>query len=338
MYVDSHLHVLAAARARRWLDVSGATSMEELLHALAAAPGTGWLRAWGYDDFKLGRHPTAADLRSACPDRPVRLVHRSGHRTVSTGGAPPRPPREQLLGDAVAYLEAAKARGVGRFVDASGHADTGSLALLAEAARAADVELEALVAPERIDDTGFGVKVRTPPGDWRELVPLARRCAARNLILALHAVEAQEHENAIALAEATGARVRVEHAGLVLDGQPERLAAAGVAVVVQPALAELNAEAYLARHPAALHPYLHPLRRLLAAGVKMAFSSDAPVTPCDPALWIRAAQARRVAPGEALGEGEAQALARDAAGVSARSGAITSAANSSSVSASAAAS
>jgi predicted amidohydrolase YtcJ len=318
MYIDSHLHVLAAARTRRWLDVSRAAGLDELLRLLAQAPGTGWLRAWGYDDFELGRHPTAADLRAACGERPVRLVHRSGHRTITTGpGEPPRPPRSQLLDDAGEYLRAAKARGVTTFVDASGHADPDSLALLEEAAARAGVRVDALVAPQRVARTGFGVKVRTPPRDWRELVPLARACAERELILAVHAVEAEEFESAIALAQATHARVRVEHAGLMLAGQPERLAEAGVDVVVQPALAVLRADAYLARFPPALQPYLHPLKRLVDAGVRVAFSSDAPVTPCDPALWLTAAQERRVAPAEALTAAQAQALACDTGGVSA---------------------
>lgn len=281
------------------------------------------MRAWGYDDFQLGRHPRPAELLAASGGRPVRLVHRTGHATVATHpGGPPRPSPEAMLAEATRFLEVARAAGLSGVVDASGHEDPAAVELVKEAARRAGVRAVVLVGPALATSAAAGVKIRRPPADWRELLPVARQCANSGLILALHAVEAAEMEAVIEVARATGARVRAEHAGLLLDGQAERLAAAGVAVVVQPDLVRLRGDSYLARHPPAMHRHLHPLRSLVVAGVRVGLSSDAPVTPADPATWIRSAVSRRsasgraVAPEEAISVAVAEALARDEMGVS----------------------
>jgi len=87
-FIDVHVHLLAAAAARRALDCSPARvrSIAALQQTLAAAPATadGWVRAVGYGEAALAeaRHPTRWDLDAAVPDRPVRLTHRSGHAVV----------------------------------------------------------------------------------------------------------------------------------------------------------------------------------------------------------------------------------------------------------------
>lgn len=303
--------------------MSGAHSIQELLALITGAPSEGWVRAWGYDDFVLGRHPRPAELLTASSGRPVRLVHRTGHATVTTHpGRPPRPTAETVLAEATDFLAVARAAGISGVVDASGHEDPVSVELVLEAARRAGLRAGVLVGPALAATAATGVKIRRPPADWRELIPIARQCAGSGLLLALHAVEAADIEVVIKVAAATGARVRAEHAGLLLDGQADRLASAGVAVVVQPDLVRLRGDAYLARHPPALQRHLHPLRSLLSAGIRVGFSSDAPVTPADPAGWIRSAVARRsaggsdVAPQEAINAAQAEALARDEMGVS----------------------
>ena len=105
-YRDDHLHLLACAAARRSVDVSAATSTEELLSAvrhavrrrsaaaLAALRQGGaepagdtsqwWLRVWGYDDALLDerRHPTVAELDSVSAGYPAVLHHVTGHVAV----------------------------------------------------------------------------------------------------------------------------------------------------------------------------------------------------------------------------------------------------------------
>jgi predicted amidohydrolase YtcJ len=88
-FVDSHVHLLAAAAAARSVDCSPAVvgsigDIQRLLAEVAPERPEGWIRATGYDEFALaeGRHPTRWDLDEAVPDRPICLRHRSGHAVV----------------------------------------------------------------------------------------------------------------------------------------------------------------------------------------------------------------------------------------------------------------
>jgi predicted amidohydrolase YtcJ len=87
-FVDPHVHLLAAAAALRSVDCSPGTarSIADIQRLIAAAADAtdGWVRAVGYDESALreARHPTRWDLDEAAPDRPVRLLHRSGHAVV----------------------------------------------------------------------------------------------------------------------------------------------------------------------------------------------------------------------------------------------------------------
>jgi hypothetical protein len=89
-FIDAHVHLLASAAARVSVDCGPerVRSIEELQAALrtrsAALPAGAWLRAVGYDELALRerRHPTRRDLDAAVPDRPARLLHRSGHASV----------------------------------------------------------------------------------------------------------------------------------------------------------------------------------------------------------------------------------------------------------------
>ena len=89
-FIDAHVHVLAAAAAAAGPDVSPrvVTTLDELLGvtgdaARRAAPGQ-WVRAYGYEETMLaeGRPPTRAELDAVAPERPVRLIQRSGHAEV----------------------------------------------------------------------------------------------------------------------------------------------------------------------------------------------------------------------------------------------------------------
>ena len=87
---DAHCHVLAAASALLAVDCSpeAVTSVEEIGERLRrradASPPGSWIRGAGYNEFYLRErcHPDRHDLDAAVPDRPVRLVHRSGHAHV----------------------------------------------------------------------------------------------------------------------------------------------------------------------------------------------------------------------------------------------------------------
>lgn len=83
--IDSHAHVMAIGFAQMTLDLSGTSSLEEALAAIrayaAAHPDRPWITGggWNQEKWGLGRFPTAADLDSVVPDRPVWLDRVDGH-------------------------------------------------------------------------------------------------------------------------------------------------------------------------------------------------------------------------------------------------------------------
>ncbi|ONH32970.1 amidohydrolase [Pseudofrankia asymbiotica] len=91
-------------------------------------------------------------------------------------------------------------------------------------------------------------------------------------------------------------RPRVEHCELAHPDQITRLAGAGAVAVVQPAFDAAWGGPdgmYATRLGAARAGSMNPLAALAAAGVGLALSSDAPVTPLDPWGAVRAATGHR---------------------------------------------
>ncbi len=85
-FVDAHTHPLMLGQSASWVDVAGTTDMVVLIeklqrHAKSLAPGSP-IRGFGYEQDLLGRQPTADDLDQVAADRPVTLMHRSGHGFV----------------------------------------------------------------------------------------------------------------------------------------------------------------------------------------------------------------------------------------------------------------
>ncbi|MEA2440851.1 MAG: hypothetical protein QOH76_2275 [Thermoleophilaceae bacterium] len=85
-FIDAHHHYSLAAFDRRTPDLhmEPGASVEDLLEQVekaAASGGDGWLRLQGYDPSKLRerRAPTAAEIDSVCPKRPVLLIAYSFH-------------------------------------------------------------------------------------------------------------------------------------------------------------------------------------------------------------------------------------------------------------------
>ncbi|HWS35733.1 MAG TPA: amidohydrolase [Actinoplanes sp.] len=79
---DAHNHMAWYGLTLAEVDLR-LTSMDAVLAALAAAdPGDGWLIGSGYDENKIGRHPTRDDLDRIAPGRAVWLKHVSGHMCV----------------------------------------------------------------------------------------------------------------------------------------------------------------------------------------------------------------------------------------------------------------
>jgi predicted amidohydrolase YtcJ len=142
---------------------------------------------------------------------------------------------------------------------------------------------------ERAAMRGEAAMWRTTPGELKELVA---RASAAGLQVAAHAIGDAAIEamcDAVDAARATHLRHRVEHCTICPPDLQRRLARLGMVAVMQPLAARAAREwpiLFLARN----RRHLAPHRALLDAGVRVAFSSDLPVTP-EPNPWagIRAA-------------------------------------------------
>jgi len=130
---------------------------------------------------------------------------------------------------------------------------------------------------------------RTPPDELRALV---KRATDVGLQVAAHAIGDGAIEamcDAVQAAGGRGRRHRVEHCTICPEDLRRRLGRLGMIAVMQPLAARAAKEAP-GLFPARQREDLAPHRRLMHAGVRVAFSSDMPVTP-DPNPWrgIRAA-------------------------------------------------
>ncbi|MEV5840828.1 amidohydrolase [Streptomyces sp. NPDC051985] len=129
---------------------------------------------------------------------------------------------------------------------------------------------------------------QTPP---HELVRLMRRAAAEGIEPAVHAIG--DHANTVALDafEAVRCRGRIEHAQLLSPEDLPRFAELGVTAGVQPRHATDDrdvADRYWAGRTGRAFAYAD----LLAAGARLEFGSDAPVSPLDPWLAVASAVGR----------------------------------------------
>ncbi len=147
---------------------------------------------------------------------------------------------------------------------------------------------------ERVAIRGGPAMWRTTPTELRELVARASRAG---LQVAAHAIGDGAIEamcDAVQAAKTNGLRHRVEHCAICPPDLRRRLARLGMVAVMQP-LAAAFARQATGLFPARNRNDIAAHRPLLRAGVRVAFSSDLPVTP-DPNPWvgIRAAVADEV--------------------------------------------
>ncbi|GAB5488518.1 MAG: amidohydrolase [Parasphingorhabdus sp.] len=84
-FVDAHGHVMGMGFGALTLDLSNSQSLEEALAAIRAYaekyPNRQWILGggWNQEKWGLNRFPTAAELDSVVPDRPVWLERVDGH-------------------------------------------------------------------------------------------------------------------------------------------------------------------------------------------------------------------------------------------------------------------
>lgn len=192
--------------------------------------------------------------------------------------------------------------------------------------------LEVMVGAEQVDEVaadrmGFGtaaapdvtighVKIvpeALPAGDLRQAIAAARR---HGFPVAIHTLDVASLAEALqALRHAPPAargRDRLEHVALALPEQVDEIARSGAAVVTQPAFLLHRRELYRRELSAVERGWQYRTGSLVAAGVPVAASSDAPVVDAVPLEAVRVAAERE--PGERLGWSAALALVTRAAG------------------------
>ncbi|HWA63716.1 MAG TPA: amidohydrolase family protein, partial [Caulobacteraceae bacterium] len=206
--------------------------------------------------------------------------------------------------------------GITSLTDASASTDAAAAAELARAHRAGELPQRLmlmsagpLAAP---DDGAFAVGPVKVLLDDRDLPPLedfaARIAFARRegRPVAVHCVTAAELAVTLAAFQDAGARAgdRIEHGGVIAPEAIAELKALGLVVVTQPGFVLERGDRYLAEVEAADVGDLYRCGSLLAAGVPVAFSSDAPYGPADPWTAMRAAVRRTTRTGRPIGAAE----------------------------------
>lgn len=142
------------------------------------------------------------------------------------------------------------------------------------------------------------------------------RAHAVGRVAATHCVTAGELAVALAGFAEAGTRNgdRIEHGGVIDPAGAEVIAALGLRVVTQPGFIAARGDRYLDTIDPAEHDLLYPCAGLIARGVCVAGSSDAPYGPLDPWAGMRAAVTRRTTRGRVLGQAE-RVAARQALGL-----------------------
>jgi predicted amidohydrolase YtcJ len=206
--------------------------------------------------------------------------------------------------------------GIAALTDASATTDARAAELLAMAHRRREL-------PQRL--TLMSAGPLAPPGDGafavgpvkvllddarlldlEAFVGIIAAARPQGRAVAVHCVTAAEFALTLAAFQAAGARPgdRVEHGGVIPAEALPVLAELGLTVVTQPAFVFERGDRYLAEVDPREQGDLYRCASLIAAGVPVAASSDAPYASPDPWAGMAAAIARRTRAGKPIGSEE----------------------------------
>lgn len=328
---DHHCHVLAMAAVRTSVlcgppQIVGRKELAEALRR--ASPVDGWIRGVGYHERVAG-DLDRLDLDLLRAEVPVRVQHRSGalwmvnsvgvvllgldHVDVAgverdgAGHATGRLWRldgwlRERLGpmpepDLGAVSDALAAHGITGVTDAT--ADLGRSAVQLLTSGAIRQRLVLLGDPASDAPRKLVVADHDLPG-FDELADLV--VGARPRAVAVHCVTRAALLLTLAVLSDVGVVTgdRIEHAAVAPPEAVELMRKLGVTVVTQPSLPALRGDDYLAGVEAVDQEHLWPFRSLLAAGVPVGCSSDAPYGDDDPWFAVRAAVSRRTPAGRPI--------------------------------------
>jgi len=335
------LATAAQSQSVRLDELEGAAAFERRISAaLAGRPHGAWLRVTGYHERIAGDlDRERLDLLAPC--HPVRIQHQTGALWVLNSAAlaalgehdlPPvverddsgRPTGRIWRGDAwlrsrlpeVAPDLSSLGRtlagfGVTGLTDASATTDASAAALLAQARLSGALPQRLMLMsagplpPSEAVQVG-PVKVLLDDARLIELDDLVARIQGarpQGRSVAVHCVTAGELALTLAAFELAGAVAgdRIEHGGVIPAGAIPQIRALGLLVVTQPAFVFERGDRYLADVPPEELPDLYRCASLIAAGVPVAASSDAPYASPDPWTGVAAASARRTRAGQPIG-------------------------------------
>lgn len=318
---DHHLHLRAAAAALDSLPVGPrhVRTKDQLAQTLSGtAPGPdGWVRAVGYHESVAGDLDRDT-LDALLPETPLRIQHRSGVLWMLNSAG--------LTRAGLADHPDGRLRSADRWSQALPRRDT-DLAALSRRLTGFGVTGVTDATPDLSVDDVATFLAANRRGEFR---PRPQFLAPGKKILhddaldldaltgwitdrhrdghpvALHAVTAAQLVVAIAALRAAGPdpRDRIEHAAITPDDTLAGLADLGVTVVTQPNFIAERGEQYLSDVPAHEQPQLWRVGALIAAGIRVAGSTDAPFGDLDPWAAMRAAVHRTTGTGVVLGPDE----------------------------------
>jgi predicted amidohydrolase YtcJ len=339
-----HLFALAAqAQSVDLAGAAGPADVRaRIAAALAQRPAGAWVRAVGYHETvagELGR----AELDALAPAHPLRVQHQTGSlwmlnsRALEQVGDGP-PVERNAAGQATGRIWRADAwlrerigdeppalspigrqlaaYGITGVTDASVTTDQAAAALLAEAHRVAEL-------PQRLTLMSGGPLTAPVDGalavgpvkvllddhnlpDLGHFIGWIGQAREQGRVVAVHCVTAAELAITLAAFDAAGARPgdRIEHGGVIPAAAIGQLRRLGLTIVTQPAFVRERGDRYVAEVEPAEQPDLYRCASLIAAGVPVAFSSDAPYASPDPWAAIATAADRRTRGGRVLGAKE----------------------------------
>lgn len=130
---------------------------------------------------------------------------------------------------------------------------------------------------------------------------------ASDRAVAVHCVTGTELAFILAAFDAYGvpSGSRIEHGSVVPEAAIETIRAFGLTIVTQPSLIAKRGDRYLRDMPIEEHQDLYRCASFLRAGIRVAFSSDAPYGLIDPWLTIRTAMERKTTGGQTFSPTEA---------------------------------
>jgi predicted amidohydrolase YtcJ len=312
---DHHLHVRAAAAATGSVNVGPPQVRDsaQLARALAdAAVGAdGWVRAVGYHDSVAGPLDRIA-LDALAPATPIRVQHRSGILwTLNSLGLRriglADHPDGRLRSADTGWTESITRRDTELSELGKMLASYGVTGITDATPDLVDAEALAGYLPQHVHWLSPGKRILHDDRlDLDDLTDWVRATHARGTAVALHCVTVAQLVVTVAALREAGPRPgdRIEHAAMVPDDCAADLAALGVTVVTQPNFVAERGDQYLADIPAQELDQLWRVGSLLAVGIPVALSTDAPFGDADPWAAMRAAVHRQTPSGTVLGLAE----------------------------------